>query len=774
MVEHEHYNIRAIIKFFFSEDSIETHLKYDEDLYFVFSETSVHYFTDQDMVHHSYSKDLLNKRSLSTNHPLFNEEIPNYRKLIQQGYDHLRFTQIIQSKFQIFNDHHFNLSIIDHRSFLSLERMPSLAELLGTGFIMRLSPFNPLLLLESDHQRLIQIVESSHDLLILVENQSDLISLASWVSQYTRTLEYPLYAKQQSLPRSWHWLFLNQPLSSARLGHWQVPNIYIQHCSNLDVFLHYHQTTAPQLQTILSLSATGRIQLNTLTTRGWETEFLFNKIQKAPVEHKENQKERQDHSQDPSHPENEQQAYVLNYEEVMSGLGSETSTLQVSMDHMANISNPITASISKSPFFQDPPAPIIAEAKHIQSLPTEAIESDTPKGQSSEINSVQSGANLSESNPNDQGLSQSQKVQPSVHHLAIQDHFDEIDQSEVVEISLSELPISPSEIQDELNTSNHFEYSSFEEVQSVLNQAQSLAINRSIAPPKNKPSSMVTMGNLYSSQEEQITTNQSITYELPQIDDFPSHLGSSNDGDFDYQTLNQVHLKSHSTLKPLVEDKYLETADFELVDQHKSDVHSSITDRLDQSSFDFDDVDSLPTRVDIDSSQVIKALEDERKDAVTRIAEQEDQTMTQSHNTVDPINNDQNKTEVAPIQNQPSGSSTIDREALSRENTAKLKIRDFDMLTDIKERPQPSPQPPPQSGQMSAPPLSQSPPVAHTLPFASNPINQQEARNTPQISNARLNEKASSTANQKATNRSHKDRRSFSDVIRSLTNKHKP
>ena len=774
MIGQEHYNIRAILKFFFSEYPMETHLKYDEDLYFVFSETSVHYFTDQDMVHDAYSKDLLNKRSLSTNHPLFNEEVPNYRKLIQQDYDHKSFTQIVQSRFQTFNDHHFNLSLIDHKSFLSLERMPSLAKLLGAGFILRLSPFNPLLLLESDHQRLIQIIESSHDLLILVENQSDLMSLASWVSQYTQTLEYPLHGKQQSLPRAWHWLFLNQPLSTTRLGHWQVPNIYVQQCSNLKVFLHYHQTTAPQLQTILSLSATGRIQLNTLTTSGWETEFLFNKIQKAPVEHKEIQKEQQDHSQDPLQLEDEQQAYVLNYEEVMSGLGSETSTLQVSMGHMANISNLITASVSKTPFLQDPPAPIITEAQHIQPLPEEVIESGSLKVQSSETNSAQSGADLSASNPNDQVLSQSQKVQDNVQHLTIQDHFDEIDQSEVVEISLSELPISPSEIQDELNTSNHFEDSSFEEVQSVLNQAQSLAINRSIAPPKSKPSSMVTMGSLYSSQEEQITTNQSITYELPQIDDFPSHLGSSNDGDFDYQTLNQVQLKSHSTHKPLVEDKYLKTGDFELANEQKSDMHGSVTDRLDQPSFDFDDDDSLPTRVDIDSSQVIKALEDERKDAVTRIAEQKDQTMTQPHHTVDPINNDENNTEVAPIQNQQFDSHVIDREALSRENTAKLKVRDFDMLTDIKERAQPSTQSSPQSGQMSAPPPPQSPPLSHPLPFNSNSLNQQQARNNPQISNARLHEKASSTAHQRVTNRSHKDRRSFSDVIRSLTSKHKP
>ena len=155
MIGKEYYNIGTILKFFFSEYPIEPHLKHDEDLYFVFSETSVHYFTDRDMLHDAYSKDLVSKRSLSTNHSLFHEEVPNYHKLMQQGqqgYDFLHVTQIVQSRFQKFNGYYFNLSLIDHKSFLSLELMPSLAESLGHGFILRLSPFKPLLFLESDHQ----------------------------------------------------------------------------------------------------------------------------------------------------------------------------------------------------------------------------------------------------------------------------------------------------------------------------------------------------------------------------------------------------------------------------------------------------------------------------------------------------------------------------------------------------------------------------------------------------------------------------------------------
>ena len=766
MIEHEYFNVKAILKFFFSQHSSLSNNKNGGDIYFVFSQHAVHYFTDQDLVSNTYNEDLVNERSLSTKNYLFSEAVPNYDNLLQQAQGSFQLTQLFKSRFQKFEDHSFNVSLVDVESFLNCgSNFPKLS---GNSLILRLSPFDPLCFQEGDQQRLIQTIESAHDLLILVEKTSDLMSMASWIIQHTRTVESPLSTQRtHTLPRSWHWLFLNQGPNTPRLGHWQVPNIYIQQCLNLEVFLKYHLSTVPLLQTILSLSSLGELKLNTLTLSGWKSDKLFSRIHQPLME----QKPSPHKEQKPILTEGtEEEGYILDYEEVLSGLGSESSTLQVPMNEIIpdKLEHKSHEAVKKTN---------LAESKPLSSISSEFPENQANdnKANALDLNSIQSLLSQAQSSlslhfQDDHTQEPVQEANDYDKQFHTQDDFDDLDRSEVLDISLSELPISKNESDGKPTESDSFEDSSFEEVQSILKANQSLAINRAISPPETKPRSMVTLGG---SNLDEAATEQTVPYEMPKIENFYSD-DVSPELDFDYQTLNQVKPDTINTSAPPspITNHYSDLSEIDSVQEPSLRMLQSNGEHQRLPDLDFDDADSLPTRVDIDTAQVLQALEDERQDTVTRVADQKEQSTTRVREKSDPISND-NETEVAPISSQTSGSSVIDREALSRENTAKLKVRDFDMLTDIKERPQSVPPPPPRAVPVSAPPLPSPPSFQQNAPFNS-PVPPQQAPSSPPVSNARLSNPSSPQSNPRTPNRSHKDRRSFSDVIRSLTNKHKP
>lgn len=705
MSQQEKKDLSEILKFFFNEFALEPYLRQSIDLYFVFSKSRIIFFTDQDIQQDNYIEDQMHRRSLSSEHPFINKVLPHYQELVQDTPSHLQLDQLFSSRFQTINKHSFSLSLLDRDHFMQLGLMPSLFDTVNTGFILRLSHYTPLSFLDSDHQKLIQRIESEDDLLILVEQKADLMSLASWLTQYTKSIEYPLSGSQQALPYSWHWLFLNQLPNMQRYGHWQVPNLYLYQCANSATFLHYCQTALPQVQKILSLSTSGELSAQTLSTAGWESESLFSKIPNI-------QPADQHHSQD------DEQAFVIDYEEVMSGLGSEASTLQVSMDQVI----PKEENISIEPI-----APVIPKEEN-----------------------------------------------KAKQDLLTQDQFDDFDQSEVIEISLSELPLPEDEAKKESAHTNEFEDPSFEEVKSALQSKKSLVINRSITPPQHNKSSMVTIGGgPRPAPADVILSDQTIPHKIPSFDDL--HALGQQEEEFDYQTINQVKTNQTGAQSPYTIEKndYVSTADFDSIQEHQLNELSSDLDlalaQHENDHFDFND-ESVPTRVDIDTAQVLQALETERQDAVTRVATKEDKTFSKP---ADPLSMDEHKTEVAPINTEAPNPSQMDREALSREDTAKLNVRDFEMLTDIKDRPQSTPPPPPRTGQVSAPPLPQSPPVSYTVPFHSS-VQPQSRAGSPQINNAKLNQPPPPFAESRQPNRNHKDRRSFSDVIRSLTSKNKP
>lgn len=596
--------------------------------------------------------------------------------------------------------------IIDEEVISHLSQSSSLGNIYC---VIRLIRVNTIALDQETEQRIQSILSTDDDILVWVEDHIGLVTVTDWLRQSPRLVDYKLSRPHRSLPSGWRWLCVESLESNKSRAHWSNSNILVKRVFNIEERLSHENSwreTEDRFKWLLTFNKRGVIgysmqgrckwhRLDLLSTTEWMERTHLSSINtvQSTNEPVDSPQLRHVTNETPSlikQAESPQSdiALIIDYEEVLSGLGSESSTIQV-------------------------PTQLYSESS------TEEIESN----RKFEENQVEAESHIDLNTITDSLL-------------------DDGDLSAVLDISLSELPIQMTE-GDHHEKTGEFEDPAFRIVKDILKGGNSLEVNRLIT----------TLGP---SQD----SNSLVTHGLDELDQLA-------DDSFVYNTIN--HRKG---------DNNEVIADFPTYNERLQEIEDFSVEG---------DLESLPTRIDLNTEQVLGALERERSSSVTRIVT-EGEKPSSSENTLERSLRDPSPTSIEnrSLQPQLDNDHTQDRaEALSREHTAKLRVRDFEMLTDIKDLPAvvpPSDSTPtinetsrtrkieqsisPSNAQ--APIIPPPPPSAQTIPFH-NHIPSEGPRNLGIAQSAKLSHQEPTTAKGK----NHKDRRSFSDVIRSLTTKNK-
>ena len=649
---------------------------------------------------------------------------------------------------------------IDPRVFRSLPQRENIGELYC---IVRLVKFQALAFEEGVELRLKSILRSESDLLVLVEERDDLLALSEWLLQED-SLEFRGDLKDTVLPKTWRWLCTGTWAQDMN-PHWANPRSCLRLIPNIDTYLahrdsHLHPSGA--FEWLITLSQNGELRhairskerwsyLDKLSLDEWREMTQLSLPVRSEVQPpsqtilRRNQEQTQDDSSSRATP-----AYVVDYDEVLSGLGSESSTVhQVPGNELAS-----------SSFIDSPQDQQSRSHLHLSDQPSGA---EIQKGHSESLKPTYNVEKNSD-----------------ISHFSDEFGFDDADQSAVLDISLSELPIQFSATGDESHKEGRDESEearALQEVKEILSSGSSLSINRSVVTSSKK------------------NTGSFVTTQRDEESEF-------EEGDFVYQTLNQRALSDE-------QDQALPTFNERSPSSVARD-HFTQEETTAEITTEFAvALEMLPTRIDLSTEEVIIALDKERQFEVTRVVNDDDPYSPSKMNIL--ADEDAEPTKIQdhmPRQEGPSSPAieTTRSDSFNREETAKLRVRDFDMLTDIKELPPasirlstqikeslettatmsspsgtPLPSQPPPSPSQPPPSPSQPPPSpsrvksvppptspTHTLPIFSQ-YSPPPSPPSPQIQSAKLSSQESAESS-----RVHRDRRSFSDVIRSLTVKNKP
>jgi hypothetical protein len=702
---YEFFEVRKLIDLVISEDLMPSLNDYQDEVYLSFSSTCINWY---DLSDDSLTAEINSHPSVSildTTQNSLQPAVLKYQQMKEGMVDSKKLT--LTMPYFKFQNSTWRAFLVEPTCYPKFNNFLHHSE--PSSLIIRLTRLQSFGLSESFENRFKSLLTSPYDIMLLVETQADILNLTQWLTHSSNTLEYPMSGTSNVLPSGWRWLHINGSITH-RINHWLTANAHLIFVPNIQQYLDASPIISPQIQWLVTLSkngtrhhamksTTGWLYLDELSDKNWmdKTHLKLTPIQKqetdlniaikatpkeepsiappnpspllnpAPVNHLFVQQklgfnppitEQAEQAKDESSP------FIVDYEEILSGISSEASTLQVSMDHVEN------------------------------------------------------------------DFTINEKAQPKTSNTTINEFFDDadMDHSEVLDISLSELPIQKTE-PPIVEQGNEFEDPSFNQVKSALKRRPSIVINRAISTPKASTPSLVTSSN---------------------------HIDEAKDVDDDsfvYNTINQPYGNQDVQDLPTFNEQpnFRQPRPFQNTSEQYFDDFN-----------DLDDLDDLPTRVDLETSQVLNALDQERQGEVTRIVSSDDNVNNQLHD--EEIVDD----EFTQVESHPSESltplTTSRAEALSRENTAKLKVRDFDMLTDIKDRSAIPPPPPPSSPSLPSRP-SHAPQPIHTSSIPAPPILPSNS-----VTNAKFSDRDTKDSTQKA----HKDRRSFSDVIRSLTSKNKP
>jgi hypothetical protein len=738
--KYEFFEVRKLIDLVILEDLMPSLSDHQDEFYLSFSSTYINWFSLSD---DSLTDDLDSYTSASILDTTQNSLLPavlKYQQVNEGIVDSKKLTLTIP--YFKFRNSTWRAFIVEPNCYPKFNHLLQHTE--PPCFIIRLTRLQSFGLSESFENRFKSLLKSPYDIMLLVETQAHILNLTQWLTHSSNTLEYPMSGTSNVLPSGWRWLHINGSITNP-INHWLTANTHLIFVPNIQEYLDASPIVSPQMQWLVTLSKNGSchhamkskigwLYLDDLSDKAWmdKTHLKLTPIQKqetnlniarqatpkeepsiapalpnpllnppppnpllnppppnpllnppppnpllnppppnpllnpAPINHLFVQqklgfdppiKEQGEQVEQVGQVNDESSPFIVNYEEILSGISSEASTLQVSMDHVEN------------------------------------------------------------------DLTINQKTQPKTSTTTVNDFFDEadIDHSEVLDISLSELPIQMTDHQI-VEQGNEFEDPSFNQVKSALKRRPSIVINRAISTPKASTPSLVTSSN-----------------HIDKADDV-------DDDSFVYNTINQPYGNPEVQDLPTFNEQpnFRQPRPFQNTSEQYFDDFDDFN--------DLDDLDDLPTRVDLETSQVLNALHQERQGEVTCIVDSDDNANNQLHD--EEIVDD----EFTQIESHPSESSTplstSRAEALSRENTAKLKVRDFDMLTDVKDR----------SAIPSPPRPSHAPQPIKTTPIPPPPILPNNS-----VINAKFSDRDTKNSAQKV----HKDRRSFADVIRSLTTKNK-
>ena len=433
--------------------------------------------------------------------------------------------------------------------------------------------------------------------------------------------------------------------------------------------------------------------------------------------------------------------FVVDYSAVLSGLDSESSTIKASYDD--SVINDIRSQ-----------GMIAIKDREIDPL--------------DEHRSITLSSSGSESDADFNGLDD----QDTLHARNAED----LDQSEVIDISLSELPVAQPSTQAELDT--HRGADLFEEINPII-AANTLSVDRRISSPQ--PIIMTSLVTSASTTKMKRMSYPQQEHDQPQGDALRSYT---------------------SRPAPTPASPDTSTSKSHLQDSNQVEVHRAALPQSYKvlSLPDDDEFDDVPTRVDLDVDEVQEALEKELD--ATRVKPADPHLFAE---------NDQTEAVKLKPEESVSKRSLREREVLSREETTKLKVRDFDMLTDVRDLPSQPPRPMmppsyprpklahhpkhlddfndpksapsrPHSGlsrsaqakrvPLSAPPREAPPPhsVSQKVPHSSSMTH---TIPPPPMQSSTQDTRIAKEVTEIENKKHHAKRRSFSDVIRSLTAKNK-
>ena len=668
---------------------------------------------------------------------------------------------------------------------------PLLVKLLGphehvTTFRLIRRP--ALTILDQASHQIHSMISSSLPLKFVAEGIGAQLALNEWLNLNCNLLPRAeaSYHTPSVLPKGWRWLSLSTSSHSSSINlSCQLTSVTSLERYKERLLSDGHSSQNP-LQ-IVSLSQKGDItcevllkgqlhSLNQLSEEDWE-ELLGISPSMLNPDHPSDDQVMTYQKQDPSlhitTPPPSVKAstgatpFVVDYADVLSGIGSEASTLYSPKDesedsHAHHISD-------------DQSNGSIEESSPETSRPDGTIEKSYSSGFS--VQSIDQPNQATEHELTDQAPDASiterlvEELQGDLEALRDLIDFSEADESGVIDYSLSDLnPVSEQQSPD--LTESSFQEALVGSHYSITN-SNPISVDRSfdIHSSANKHHSIVT-----------------------------NSVDENHDDELGYHTVNQSTADQFHSLQTL---------------NQRSQVASSESDQSHlQGEFgDISDMDDLPTRIDIDVAQVERALEYEQGEAVTRVAQLSSQDHQEeiSAGNITQIEALSPQLKAAPVQR------SAELEALSREDTTKLKVSDFEALTEIKESDQDlsstapmvtNPRPahlsshartsrPPQPNQLTRSSGS-SPHVSPTTPPQTNQnvspdqatlpaqgphleqsVHPQQISSPPNdlsqhapLPNSTLPPR-SRPVQQENPVRTHRSRRSFSDVIRSLTSKNK-
>ena len=610
----------------------------------------------------------------------------------------------------------------------------------GDFYSLRLIRVTPSSMSAEQQQRLMGVLDAGHPMAIATESLQSTWAMIDWLTQNCDIMSLDkrdtLGSATSLLPLGWSWISY-QISDRCEWGSHHTHRVVttLTSLSKLKISLEREPPSHPlEVYVLVSVDRTGVIRQECLTSEGWRSlddcsrdsweQYLNHSLPElglsapplakatTPINSPDQPIPADDDvlhllgSQDDRDLE-EVTPYVVDYADVLSGLGSESSTV-------------FTQQGEQDERLSEDELPQIAEL----TSPIDSVISPDEEAPEDDNNGMRAQIEL-------------QVDQLQVDLLAIQEliNFEEDDESGVIDYSLSDLNNEEELKLEEPREVDLREDTSLHVVKEALKKAQGLSIDRLISTGSSSSSSLVT--HQVDEQEEA-------------------------EDSFIYQTINQGGGEGRAG-----EDEGDARARF-----HSSRTLNQKFKLSDSPNDSLDDLDDLPTRIDLDLSEVEQALIAEQRESITKIANAssrlEDQLLGMGETRIESI----------PYMD--------DRSELSSEDTTKLKVRDFEALTEIRSEAEVAQSPRSESIRLSSSelPTEKTPRPVHPSipprgatrpPLAPSSLPPQpmheDYRNPPPSQSAISRSAYDIQRVEEGNPRDHKRRRSFSDVIRSLTSK---